>query len=66
MIAAMEGHSEAVDLLIDKGAKVDICDKDDRSVLFHAASSNRIKVIEVKMRYFNQKFIGVVSILRLF
>ena len=31
MIAAIEGHHEAVELLLNQGAKFDLCDKDDRS-----------------------------------
>ena len=48
MIAGIEGHAEAVELLLDRGAKLDLSDKDDKTVLFHAASKNNTKVLEVK------------------
>ena len=35
--AAIEGHDGAVDQLFSKGANLGIYDKDDCSVLFHAA-----------------------------
>ena len=47
MIAALEGHKEAVKLLLREGARLDICDKDDQSVLFHAANKNKTRVLEV-------------------
>ena len=46
MAAAIEGHDEAVDKLLSKGASLDIYDKDDTSVLFHAAQMNRITVLQ--------------------
>ena len=47
MIAAIEGHHEAVELLLNEGAKFDFCDKDDRSALFHAANKNEVNVLKV-------------------
>ena len=46
MIAAIEGHDLATDKLLTKGAQLDICDKDDRSVVFHAAKENQGQVLK--------------------
>ena len=46
MVAAIEGHVEVVEKLLSKGARLDICDKDDRSLLFHAAHQNQIPVLQ--------------------
>ena len=34
-------------LTLFKGANIDLCDKDDRSLLSHAAEANKVQVIEV-------------------
>ena len=46
MVAAIEGHDLAVEQLLIKGARLDICDKDDRSVVFHAAKENQGQVLK--------------------
>lgn len=50
MIAACEGHEEVVALLIGLGARLDVVDKDDKSVLYHAAEQNHPVVVEVGTR----------------
>ena len=47
MMAGKEGHSETVKLLIDHGARLDILDRDDRSILFHASSMDNAEVVKV-------------------
>ena len=47
MMAGKEGHSEMVKLLIDHGARLDILDRDDRSILFHASSMDNAEVVKV-------------------
>ena len=48
MIAAIEGNVDVVKLLMEPrsdgtyGARLDICDKDDKSILFHAAEENQV------------------------
>ena len=37
-----EGHVDVVKLLMENHAKLDICDKDDKSILFHAAEENQV------------------------
>ena len=54
MIAAIEGHHEAVELLLNQGAKFDLCDKDDRSALFHAANKNEVNVLKVSQYDFRE------------
>ena len=54
MIAAIEGHHEAVELLLNQGAKFDLCDKDDRSALFHAANKNEVNVLKVSQYNFRE------------
>jgi hypothetical protein len=46
MVAAIEGHDLAAEQLLIKGARLDICDKDDRSVVFHAAKENQGQVLK--------------------
>ena len=51
MIAAIEGNVDIVKLLMEPrsdgtyGARLDICDKDDKSILFHAAEENQVLFI---------------------
>ncbi len=46
-VAALEGHADSVEALIEQGAKFNIKDKDDRSALFHAAANARSSVMKV-------------------
>ena len=51
MIAAIEGNVDVVKLLMEPrsdgtyGARLDIFDKDDKSILFHAAEENQVLFI---------------------
>ena len=47
-IACSEGNPESVTALIELDARLDYVDKDEKSVLFHAAEQNNAEVIEVK------------------
>ncbi len=46
MIAAYEGHLEACQRLLEFGANVNLEDKDDKTVLFHAAEQNRPAILK--------------------
>lgn len=50
MVACIEGHLEAVSLLSNHGARLDILDKDDKSILFHAAEKNRPEIITLILK----------------
>lgn len=47
MIAAIEGHAEAVRTLIRLEARMEILDQDDKSVLFHAAEKDLPEILKV-------------------
>ena len=47
MAAAIEGHADVVELLMSKDANIDLCDKDDRSLLSHAVEENKVSVVEI-------------------
>ena len=47
LIAAAHGQTEAMKLLIDRGAPVDDLDKDGKSVVFVASEENHTEVLKV-------------------
>ena len=47
LLAAVEGNSEAVEVLLRNGADIYVQDKDDKSVLYWAAAQNHQSVIRV-------------------
>ena len=49
-VAAYEGHTECVELLLSLGARLDILDRDDKTALFHAAEQAQPAVIDVSGR----------------
>ena len=51
LLAAVEGNSEAVEVLLRNGADIYVQDKDDKSVLYWAAAQNHQNVIKVCNSY---------------
>ncbi len=47
-MAAYEGNPEAVDMLLDHGANIYATDKEDKTVLYWAAASNKLNTIKVQ------------------
>ena len=62
MIAAIEGNVDVVKLLMEPrsdgtyGARLDICDKDDKSILFHAAEENQV-LYKLLLKQHGKKFV---------
>jgi ankyrin repeat protein len=46
-LAAVEGNSDAVEILLEHGADIYVQDKDDKSVLYWAAAQNHQNVLKV-------------------
>ena len=60
-IACSEGHQEVVEALIALGARLDIVDEDEKSVLAWAAEQNQPQVIRVREKFFKKPFSFCVS-----
>ena len=50
LTAAFHGHTKALLVLQERGAKVDVLDKNEKSVLFIAAENNHLETLEVGCR----------------
>ena len=47
LLAAVEGNSESVNILLENGADIYVQDKEDKTVLYWAAAQNHQNVLKV-------------------
>lgn len=50
IIAAEDGNQEAVELLLEHQARLDIIDGQNRSALYYAAMNNHLIVLKVELK----------------
>ena len=55
LLAAAEGNSESVEVLLKNGANINVVEREDKSVLYWAAAQNHEQTVSVRFHILKYK-----------